>query len=521
MSQEGEEDQTISSVPSTVIQSSPSSAPSFSFSSPLLSASFGLCSSSYLSRASDSFAFRHRFFSSFLTHRRLPADGWKPEVIEEFVHFLSSLDSNNHLTNVGAGEREGRVHSILVRRRNYSFAHGVGRSGDLTAQQPKAAGSNILISLTHRLTLHAIHLSGYQQVADILLFPCATGFTLSFVLSALKRAHEKEFPAILPVNRYVLFFRIDQKTCIKCINTAGLNIKTIEGIMNSDGIHSNLQGLKEMIELLGRSQIVCVFSTISCFAPRAPDKIDEIALLCKEFNLAHVVNNAYGLSVSSLSQLMNRAMRIGRVDCFVSSLDKNFLVPVAGALIAVDQSHLKFLKELAADYPGRASASAIIDLFLTLMELGESGWKALIQQREEEFLSFRSQLSQLASKLRERLLNIPENTISLAMSLNQFPSSSSLTALGSMLFTRSVTGPRVFDIHHNQSFHLGDLSLQHFGSHSPSYPSSFITLACAIGQKPKESQQILAILEKTFKQFIKQTKKGTMSKEEKGTKSTV
>ncbi len=50
------------------------------------------------------------------------------------------MDSNNFLGNVGVGEREGRLACPLVARRHYGLAHGIGRSGDIAAGQPKAAG---------------------------------------------------------------------------------------------------------------------------------------------------------------------------------------------------------------------------------------------------------------------------------------------------------------------------------------------------------------------------------------------
>lgn len=48
------------------------------------------------------------------------------------------MDSNNFPSNVGVGEREARVASRLVAQRHYGLAHGIGRSGDITAEQPKA-----------------------------------------------------------------------------------------------------------------------------------------------------------------------------------------------------------------------------------------------------------------------------------------------------------------------------------------------------------------------------------------------
>lgn len=42
--------------------------------------------------------------------------------------------------------------------------------------------------------------------------------------------------------------------------------------------------------------------------------------------------------------------RVGRIDAFVQSLDKNFMVPVGGAIIAgFDED---FIKEISRTYPG-------------------------------------------------------------------------------------------------------------------------------------------------------------------------
>lgn len=48
--------------------------------------------------------------------------------------------------------------------------------------------------------------------------------------------------------------------------------------------------------------------------------------------------------------LLRQGARVGRVDAFVQSLDKNFLVPVGGAVIAgFDES---FIQEISRMYPG-------------------------------------------------------------------------------------------------------------------------------------------------------------------------
>ena len=70
------------------------------------------------------------------------------------------------MSNVGVGEREGRVVSELVKSRNYHLAHGIGRSGELNAEQPKAAGSSLILKLCLYLVLDALKVSG-----NVALFP--------------------------------------------------------------------------------------------------------------------------------------------------------------------------------------------------------------------------------------------------------------------------------------------------------------------------------------------------------------
>lgn len=70
------------------------------------------------------------------------------------------MDSNNYAKSCGLGEREGRVYSGLVSRRNYGFSHGIGRSGDIAELQPKAIGSSILNKLTNELLLDFLKISG-------------------------------------------------------------------------------------------------------------------------------------------------------------------------------------------------------------------------------------------------------------------------------------------------------------------------------------------------------------------------
>jgi O-phospho-L-seryl-tRNASec:L-selenocysteinyl-tRNA synthase len=88
--------------------------------------------------------------------------------------------------------------------------------------------------------------------------------SLSLVLLTLKQKK--------PNAKYVIWPRIDQKTCLKCIPCAGLEIVCIENLFEGDEVRTNVVEIKRMIEKLGKDSILCVLSTTSCFAPRAPDR---------------------------------------------------------------------------------------------------------------------------------------------------------------------------------------------------------------------------------------------------------
>jgi hypothetical protein len=69
------------------------------------------------------------------------------------------MDSNNYQSNAGVGEREGRVACPLVARRHFNLAHGIGRSGDISAEQPKACG---MLAAVH--VMLSRHLAALQAI---------------------------------------------------------------------------------------------------------------------------------------------------------------------------------------------------------------------------------------------------------------------------------------------------------------------------------------------------------------------
>lgn len=104
------------------------------------------------------------------------------------------------------------------------------------------------------------------------------------------------------------------------------------------------------------------------------------------------------------------------------------MVPVGGAIIASPSTLSSsspssqtqpqtFIADVSAMYPGRANASPITDLFITLLSMGEQGYRQLLTDRKRLFTLLQSRLSIVAEKYNERLLVCPHNHISIGLSL--------------------------------------------------------------------------------------------------------
>ncbi len=193
------------------------------------------------------------------------------------------------------------------------------------------------------------------------------------------------------MHRYVLWPRIDQKTCLKAIVSANLEAVPLENVLEGDELHTDMVAMRQQVDRLGPNSIVCIVTTTSCFAPRAADSVVEVAKLCKSSGFGHIINNAYGVQSAALCSLVRElrvpaisaninllrstmqgrhqargtcllgtaywstycfplvlcqlwvvtqvtaAWRKGRVDAVVQSTDKNFMVPVGGAVIAASK----------------------------------------------------------------------------------------------------------------------------------------------------------------------------------------
>lgn len=478
-----------------------------------------LVKGAYIKQGMENLRTRENLFNLLVEQRKIPMEGLNDNIITYFIDILSAMDSNNFHSNCGVGEREGRVFSQLVSRRHFELAHGIGRSGDLAEVQPKAAGSSLLYTLTNALAHHALQLAGLTHMKKTLVVPLATGISVALCLLsfAQSRSHQSENIDTSRI-KYVIWPRIDQKSCFKAIITAGLIPLIVENIIESDGTMStNLPEIERLLQEHG-SQILAVLSTTSCFAPRQPDQVDKIAQLCKQYNVYHLINNAYGLQCQMISKLINRACVIGRVDAVVQSTDKNYLVPVGGAIISSPSPVV--IEDVARCYPGRASSAPILDLFITLLSMGQTGYKQLLANQTRLFTELHSKLQIIASRYGECLLMSPHNLISIGVTLRHLDELSLSTSagivtdsskpvtkdgktdptyFGAMLFQRHVSGCRVVTKTSKETV-INGYKFKNWGAHCNDPSSSYFTAASAIGI---EDQDVLMFIQKLDKCFTK------------------
>ncbi|ETW08736.1 O-phosphoseryl-tRNA(Sec) selenium transferase [Aphanomyces invadans] len=451
----------------------------------------------YVRQGNEALKSREKQITSLLAHRRLPEHGWDDLAIQLLLHELAQMDSNNFTHNVGAGEREARVASSLVANRCFHLAHGVGRSGDICAIQPKAAGSSLMVQITNLLVKDMLHVAGIKNAKCAIVLPVATGMAMMLVLLTLQLNARNTGHS---TKRYVLWPRIDQKSCFKAMVTAGLEPVVVENVLVGDELRTDLEALEAKINELGADNILCVLSTTSCFAPRGYDRVDEIAQICQRHDVGHVINNAYGVQSSKCTHLVNQAMRTGRVDACVQSTDKNFLVPVGGSILCGPDAEL--IHDIGKAYPGRASNAPLLDLFMTMLHLGRNGYMTLLADRKALVPYFKDQLAQVAEACGERVLHTPHNDISFGMTLQHgVPSPEATTFLGSMLFSRGVSGTRVVSTTDIKT--MAGHEFVGFGAHVASYPSPYLTAACAIGMTKADIDTFAARLRKTLVEFHK------------------
>ena len=199
---------------------------------------------------------------------------------------------------------------------------------------------------------------------------------------------------------------------------------------------------------------------------------------------------------------------------------------------------------MGRSYAGRASAAPVIDLLVTLLSMGLNGYRTLLHRRGILVGKFRRRLSKIARAHGERILTCPGNTVSFGMTLDALAGSDKrscaeddevdtshrdrnelneerkekdkesllllhrhTTLLGSMLFSRCISGTRVVpgfssgnvtDIGRKE---ICGLSFSGYGSSTDRYQHSYLTAACAIGMGGFEMEDFFVRLDRCLREF--------------------
>lgn len=400
--------------------------------------------------------------------RRIPEKGWNEDQVKLLFKFLSTLDTDKDPAAARVGEREARVAAPLLSDLAGGFCHGIGRSGVLFADQPKAPGGSIMYRLANTLALDALKRLDVPNVKSALVLPLATGMSLALILAAIRRKTK---------GTEVLYPRADHKSPLKAIELVGLTAKIVSGELKGDAVRIPPTRIEEQIS----DDTIAVVSTTTFFPPRESDDVKQIAKICKKNDIYHVINNAYGVQSKAIMKKISGAIDAGRVDAFIQSTDKNFLTPVGGAIIGVPNP--AFMDEINQTYAGRASAAPVLQFLASILILGLEGYQNLRKEQLENKNLLEEGLKRIAETNGEHILKI-ENPVSCTMSLTNVDPEK----LGGALYTLRATGPRA-------------VAPSDWGSSIDNYPTPYLVLNAAIGARKQDVNAVIEKLEKALKQI--------------------
>lgn len=402
--------------------------------------------------------------------RRVPEEGWEDDVINFLLTLSSWMDSDKDPKGVRIGEREARVASPLISELAHGFCHGVGRSGNVAAPQPKAAGTSLMYFFANKLALDMLRRSGAPNFESACVLPLATGMAIGLSVGVARDESKK---------REVVYPRVDHLSPLKGIELAGMKVKTVDSEVSGDVVRVPISKLSEAVD----EETAAIVSTTTFFPPREPDDVKAIAKLAAEESIFHIINNAYGVQSRQIMKLIRGAIDAGRVDAVVQSTDKNFLTPVGGSIIASPSP--SFTEKASKLYAGRASAAPMIQFLAAILTLGIKGYEVLREEQELNRGLLEKCLKKVAEKHNERLLNV-FNPIAAAMTLTNHEAKK----VGYNMYSLRVTGPRV-------------LEETDFGVCCKRYHSPYITINAAIGSTERDIQLATRRLDKVLKQTKK------------------
>jgi O-phospho-L-seryl-tRNASec:L-selenocysteinyl-tRNA synthase len=194
------------------------------------------------------------------------------------------------------------------------------------------------------------------------------------------------------------------------------------------------------------------------------------------------------LQSEQLNKLVRSAIDAGKVDAIIQSTDKCFLTPVGGAVILSPVKEI--IQACSQVYAGRASATPVLHLLVSLLALGKQGYLQLMRQQQENRKLLGLLLQEFATKISEHIIDC-KNPVSCAMSLKHL-NQNQINNLGGYLYNLRVTGPRVVNPHKKI-----------FGTCTSEgeMPYPYVVLNAAIGVKAEHIKQAIFLLEKALTQI--------------------
>jgi O-phospho-L-seryl-tRNASec:L-selenocysteinyl-tRNA synthase len=416
-----------------------------------------------------------------LEQKSMPMEPWSDEQISYFLQTLSNMDTDKDDKASRVGEREARIASRLHLLTSSGFCHGVGRSGFLTAPQPKAPGGSIMYEISNYLARDYLRKFGLPNIQKAIVTPICTGMSLALCLGALK----PDWNDVKQLRkRKVIVPQVDHKSLLKAFDLMGLYPKIVKGKIFGDAVRVPIEDIISNYD----QDCFAVISLTSFFPPREHDNIKEISKFAEEKKLVHIVINAYGVQSPDWMKLIRTGIDAGRIDAIIQSTDKNVLTPIGGAVIASPKE--KTITKISQAYAGRASATPVVNFLISILSLGVKGYKSMIVEQQKNRKLLEDKIQSLALKLGERLLNI-FNPVAVAMSLNNLKEEY-LTALGGALYNLRVTGPRVYSP-----------SQKVFGTCCEDYKTPYIGRNAAMGATSEDITSAVERLEKAYFQILK------------------
>jgi len=133
--------------------------------------------------------------------------------------------------------------------------------------------------------------------------------------------------------------------------------------------------------------------------------------------------------------------------------------------------------------------------------MGTTGYKQLMDERRENYKILKQEMSKIAEKYGERVLETKNNPVSIAMTLTSVGETDdakgkTISEIGSMLFTRGVSGTRV--VTGRDTKVIEGYTFKAWGSHWDKTDTPYLTAAAAIGMTPEDITTFIRRLDKVM-----------------------